>query len=64
MQTRDYADFTVVRSNDLHPLARPLFDEAPTFPLANLLKGKGEYPSYNFLQAVHSLTDFQQERRR
>ena len=63
MQTRDYADFTVVRSNDLHPLARPLFDEA-LLPLANLLKGKGKYPSYNFLQAVHSLTDFQQERRR
>ena len=33
-------------------------------PLANLLKWKGKYPSYNFLQAVHSLTDFQQERRR
>ena len=64
MQTRDYVDFKVVQSNDLHPLARPLFDEAPHLPLANLLKGKGKYPSYNFLQAVHSLTYFQQERRR
>ena len=33
-------------------------------PLANLLKGKDKYPYYNFLQAVHTLTNFQRERRR
>ena len=33
-------------------------------PLANLLKGKDKYPSYNLLQMVHTLTNFWRERRR
>ena len=43
MQTRNHVDFTVVRSNDLHPLARPLFDEAPTFT-SKSLEMEGQIP--------------------
>ena len=43
MQTRDYADFTVVRSNDLHPLARPSSMRLPP-STSKSFEGEGQIP--------------------